>query len=123
MATHAYEILNLLIGDIFSAIFLDKCTENFERTNRAQGKSNKFIVHYNRNRLRLAASALFRYTEIYKKRIKFLDIDLSEAEKLNQRLNGHQARDFRHLFEHELSQKTNEPHSPGCTGVVYRKKY
>lgn len=112
-ATHAYEVLNFIAGDLVSAFFLDAKIDEYEfQIEKGVKKSSKCLPHYRRNRLRLAISALFRYSEIYRKRIQHLEIDLTEAEKLKSELDGKQIAQFRHVFEHELSQKTDEPHRP-----------
>lgn len=115
MAAHAYEVLNLLVGDILSAIFIDATIEKYERESKDSSYKNTLLVSLQRNKTRLVASALFRYTSLYSHRLSKIELnapDKKVAESLNQKFHNHQVEKLRHLFEHELSQFTGEPHSP-----------
>jgi hypothetical protein len=115
MAIHAYEVLNLIVGDILSAMFLDASIEKYEKESKDSSFKKTLVVSLQRNKNRLIASALYRYTLVYKNRLAKIDLnpqDKKKAESLNQKLHNHQVEKLRHLFEHELSQFTEEPYSP-----------
>ncbi len=123
MAVHAYEVLNLLVGDILSAIFMDATIEKYEKESKDSSYKNTLMVSLQRNKNRLIASALFRYTSLYSNRLSKIDLNASDRKRagsLNQKLHNHQVEKLRHLFEHELSQFTGEPHSPEQVKERYR---
>lgn len=76
MASHAYEVLNLLVGDILSAIFTDTMIEKYEKDSKDTSYKSTLLVSLQRNKYRLIASALFRYTSVYSNRLSKIDLDI-----------------------------------------------
>lgn len=111
LATHAYEALNMIADDFFTGFFFNKCISYHETSTKKVNKSTKVMVHYNRNRLRIVVSAMHRYIETYREKIKHLDLEKDEAGMLFQKFNGNKASKIRHLSEHQMSSVTQEPHS------------
>lgn len=115
VASQAYEVLNFIIGDVHAALFLHQYVKEQRASLGIAGQQETLFASLERNKYRILASALYRFSCLYRDKLK--DLELNEkikslTEKFNQKLHGCEVNNFRHLFEHELKKSTKKPHKP-----------